>query len=137
MTDKCNIKKITAREIFDSRGVKTIEVDVITGGGKGRNAAPFGAPGSRGEYEASAYGTTGIDNAVHVVLTEIAPNLAGMDASDLSRCDQVIRDIDGTANFGRIGGNTASALSIAIARAAADSLQIPLYRFLAAEVVSC
>ncbi|MFC1864311.1 phosphopyruvate hydratase [Chloroflexota bacterium] len=131
MTKKCTIKKILARGVFDSRGVSTIEVDVITEYGWGRNAAPFGAPGSRGEYEASAYGSVGITGALHVVLDEITPRLVGMDASELSLCDSIIKEVDGTTNFGRIGGNTASALSIAVAKAAADSLKVPLYRFLA------
>ncbi len=131
MAKKTTIEKILAREVFDSRGVPTIEVDVFTSSGWGRNAAPFGAPGSRGEYEASAYGSIGIEGAVQVVNIEMAPRLAGMDAAELSRCDARIREIDGTANFGRIGGNVASALSIAIARAAADSLKVPLYKFLA------
>jgi enolase len=127
------IKKILAREVFDSRGVLTIEVDVITSNGWGRNSAPFGAPGSRGEFEASAYGSVGITGAVQVVLDELAPRLIGMDASELNLCDEIIKDVDGTANFSRIGGNTASALSIAVAKAAADSLKLPLYRFLASE----
>ncbi len=131
MAKKCTIKKILAREVFDSRGVQTIEVDVITENGQGRNAAPFGAPGSRGEYEASAYGSIGVSKAVNVVCKEIAPRLVGMDASELALCDETIRKIDGTANFSRIGSNTSSALSIAIARAASDSLKIPLYKFLA------
>jgi enolase len=133
MANPCTIKKILAREIYDSRGVPTVEVDVITEGGWGRNAAPFGAPGSRGEYEASAYGTVGIEGAVSVILNELAPRLVGMDAAELARCDDVIREIDGTSNFSRIGGNTSSALSIAIARAAADALNIPLFRFIASD----
>ncbi len=131
MTKECIIKKVLAREVFDSRGVPTIEVDVITESGWGRNAAPFGAPGSRGEYEASAYGSVGITGALNAVLNELGPQLVGMDASKLSLCDTLIKKFDGTANFGRIGGNTASALSIAVAKAAADSLGIPLYEFLA------
>jgi len=131
MAKECIIRKILARRVFDSRGVPTIEVDVITEGGWGRNAAPFGAPGSRGEYEASAYGSVGLTGVLDVVLHELAPRLVGMDACKLSLCDKIIREIDGTNNFSRIGGNTSSALSIAISRAAADSLKIPLYKFLA------
>ena len=128
MAKKTTIKKIQARVVFDSRGVATIEVDVFTNSGWGRNAAPFGAPGSRGEFEASAYGTVGVEGAVKVVEKDLAKGLLGMDASDFRACDNKIREIDGTANFSRIGGNTSSALSIAIARAAADSLKIPLYK---------
>ncbi len=131
MANKANIKKIQARVVFDSRGVPTIEVDVFTRSGWGRNAAPFGAPGSRGEFEASAYGTVGVEGAVKIVEKDLARGLVGMDASDLRSCDNKIREIDGTANFSRIGGNTSSALSIAIARAAANSQRVPLYRLIA------
>ena len=131
MSNKATIEKIQARVVFDSRGVATIEVDVFTNSGFGRNAAPFGAPGSRGEFEASAYGTVGVEGAVTVVTQDLAKELIGMDASELHACDSKIREIDGTANFSRIGGNTSSALSIAIARAAADSLKVPLFKLLA------
>jgi enolase len=112
MTKKCIIEKIQAREIFDSRGVLTIEVDVFTNRGWGRNAAPFGAPGSRGEFEASAYGSVGIEGAVQVIAQELVPRLVGMDGADLSQCDSLIKEVDGTPNYSRIGGNVASALSM-------------------------
>lgn len=131
MPKNATIKKIQARVVFDSRGVATIQVDVFTNSGWGRNAAPFGAPGSRGEFEASAYGTIGVEGAVEAVKKELAKGLVGMDALNLRSCDNKIREIDGTANFSRIGGNTSSALSIAIARAAADSLKVPLYKLIA------
>lgn len=124
------IRQILARKIFDSRGVLTIEVDIITAKGWGRNSAPFGAPGSRGEFEAPAYGSAGIEHASEIILKEIAPRLIGMDAADTQLCDNTLREIDGTPNFTRIGGNTSSAISIAAAKAAASSLKIPLYRFL-------
>ncbi len=136
MAKKCSIENICAREVFDSRGVLTIEVDVFTNRGWGRNAAPFGAPGSRGEFEASAYGSVGFDGAVQVVARDLAPRLVGLDASELSLCDSVIKEVDGTSNYARIGGNVASALSIAIARAAADSLKVPLFQFLAPQATS-
>jgi enolase len=131
MSKKTTIEKIQARVVFDSRGVATIEVDVFTNSGWGRNAAPFGAPGSRGEFEASAYGTVGVEGAVKVVEKDLAKALIGMDASDLRACDNKIREIDGTANFSRIGGNTSSAVSIAVARAAAASLNVPLFKMIA------
>jgi enolase len=130
MADKCVIEKIEAREIFDSRGVRTIEVDVFTQRGRGRNAAPFGAPGSRGEFEASAYGSVGIEGAVEVIEHDLVPALAGENAADLDQCDGIIKQVDGTMNYSRIGGNVASALSIAIARAAAASLGVQLFQFL-------
>jgi enolase len=131
MVARCAIKSVTAREVFDSRGVLTIEVDVVAGDGWARSAAPFGAPGSRGEFEAPAYGSLGLDGAVKAVVEEVASRLVGMDGADVRRCDEVIREVDGTANFDRLGGNTASALSIAVAKAAADSISVPLYALMA------
>src|SRR6185295_5058313 len=93
------ISAISAREVYDSRGVATIEVDVTAGDGFGRSAAPFGAPGSRGEYEASAYGELGVPGAVKAVHTEVAPKLVGFDAADLAGCDRALKELDGTANF--------------------------------------
>src|ERR1039458_6301494 len=110
MSQDSIIRQILAREIFDSRGVLTIEVDVITEKGWGRNSAPFGAPGSRGEFEAPAYGSAGIEHAPKIILKEIAPRLLGTDAADTGLCDQILKEIDGTTNFTRIGGNTSSAV---------------------------
>ncbi|NIO62363.1 MAG: hypothetical protein GTO35_07170, partial [Gammaproteobacteria bacterium] len=112
------------------RGVPTIEVDVITDKSLGRNAAPFGAPGSRGIYEVTAYGSVGLTGALEVVEKEIAPRLQGVDAADTNLCDAIVTEIDNSGNFTRIGGNTSSAISIAIAKAAASSLGLPLYQFL-------
>jgi enolase len=136
MSQDSIIRQVLAREIFDSRGVLTVEVDVITEKGWGRNSAPFGAPGSRGEFEAPAYGSSGIEHASEIILEEIAPRLIGMDAAETELCDRVLKEIDGTANFNRIGGNTSSAVSIAAAKAAAGSLKVPLYRFLNPEARS-
>jgi enolase len=121
------ISAISAREVYDSRGVSTIEVDVTAADGFGRSAAPFGAPGSRGEFEASAYGKLGVPGAVEAVKNEIAPKLVGLDAADLVGCDRALKELDGTANFDRLGGNTSSAVSTAIALAVADALNVPLY----------
>lgn len=127
MTPKAPISSLAAREVFDSRGVATIEVEVVAGNGRARTAAPFGAPGSRGEFEASAYGSLGVTEAVKSVIDEVAPRLASLDAADVDACDAVLHSIDGTPNFDRLGGNTASAVSTAVALAAADALDIPLY----------
>lgn len=127
-TGRCAIESIAAREVFDSRGVPTLEVEVtLAGGAKGRSAAPFGAPGSRGEFEASAYGSVGWPAVVGLVSGDLAAALVGMNAADTRACDTAIREFDGTANFDRIGGNTSSSLSIAIAEAAAAELGIPLH----------
>jgi enolase len=130
MPKKCIIKDVHARMVYDSRGVPTIEVEVFTDDSMGRNAAPFGAPGSRGIYEASAYGSLGLKGAVEAVAKEIAPRLRGMDAADTDLCEAILRQIDTSENFSRIGGNTSSAVSIAIAKAAARSQRLPLYEFL-------
>lgn len=121
------IASVRAREVFDSRGVPTIEVDVRAGSGRGRSAAPFGVPGSRGEFEASAYGALGVTKAVQMVETEVVRRLVGRDATDLVACDATLRELDGTPNFARIGGNTSSAVSVAVATAAADALDVPLH----------
>src|SRR5664279_5268322 len=128
MTAGIPITSVAARELFDSRGVPTIEVDVRAGEGRGRSAAPFGAPGSRGEFEASAYGDLGVSGAVAAVNAEVGRRLVGLDASDLLSCDAVLHELDGTSHFEHLGGNTSSALSIAIATAAADALSVPLHR---------
>ncbi len=122
------ITSVRARQVFDSRGVATIEVDVTTAEGHGRVAAPFGAPGSRGEYEASAYGSLEVPGAVRAVVEEVAPALVGLDAADLAACDDALRAVDGTANFDRLGGNTSSAISSAVALAAADALGVALHQ---------
>lgn len=128
MTSDSRIEFVTAREIIDSRGVPTIEVEVHAGTGIGVSAAPFGAPGSRGEFEASAYGDLGLGGGIAEVRSSIANRLVGLDAVDIAACDAVLRDIDGTPNFERIGGNTSSAVSTSVAKAAAAAVNEPLYR---------
>lgn len=125
------IQQIRYRTVFDSRGVETLEFDVRTrGGGHARVAAPFGAPGSRGEFEAPAYAPGGLAAMPPILDKEIIPALTGLEATAQSEIDELLSKIDGTANFERIGGNTSSTLSIAVARAAADTLNIPLYQLL-------
>ena len=124
------IKKISYRTIFDSRGVETLEVDVETQGGFGRVAAPFGAPGSRGEFEAPAYSPDGIKGSIAILKKSVIPQLVGSDASERKRIDQLLRDADGTPNFERMGGNTSTVVSVACATAAASALNIPLFKFI-------
>jgi len=133
MTDT-TIQRISYRTIYDSRGVETLEVDVFTtNGGFGRAAAPFGAPGSRGEFEAPAYAAGGLRASMEILSREIVPRLTGMDARNLPAVDGLLCDVDGTANFERIGGNTSTAVSTAAAKAAADALKMPLFRLLTGE----
>ncbi len=132
-----NIADIHAREILDSRGNPTVEAEVmLETGAHGRAAVPSGA--STGEHEAvelrdgdsSRYMGKGVLKAVENVNGEIAEALAGFDASDQRALDQKIIELDGTPNKARLGANAILAVSMAAARAAADELKIPLYRYL-------
>ncbi len=125
------IDEILTRKVFDSRGIETLEVDVISKNGFGRVAAPFGAPGSRGEFEAPAYSQGGLDETIGIIEKEIKPKILGLSAEDQTQIDELLREIDGTKNFERIGGNTSSSISLAVAKAAASALKIPLYKHLA------
>jgi len=128
------IVHIAGREILDSRGNPTVEVDVIlSSGARGRAAVPSGA--STGEHEAvelrdggDRYGGKGVQTAVGFVNDEISGVLDGFDALDQRGIDQELLDLDGTDNKGRIGANAILGTSLAVAKAAADHLEIPLYR---------
>jgi enolase len=131
------IVAIRAREVLDSRGNPTVEADVILeGGGLGRAIVPSGA--STGEHEAvelrdgdkSHYLGKGVLNAVDNVESIIAPELEGMDASNQRLLDQTMIDLDGTPNKGKLGANAILAVSMAATRAVAQTLEIPLYRYL-------
>jgi enolase len=131
------IKKIHAREVLDSRGNPTVEADVVLACGvSGRAIVPSGA--STGEHEAvelrdgdkDRYLGKGVLNAVNNVINEIAPALEGMDASLQLDIDTKMLDVDGTENKGRLGANAILAVSMAAARAVANHLRIPLYRYL-------
>ena len=123
------IEDVKARCVLDSRGDESIEVDVYTVGGMGRAAAPMGA--SRGEAEARPYPEGGVAAALEEVEKVVAPELLGMDAADQKAIDELLHELDDTPNFERLGGNTAYAVSLAVADAAANSLGIPLYQHLA------
>jgi enolase len=125
------IKRIECRTVFDSRGVETLEVDVYTeGGGFGRAAAPFGAPGSRGEFEAPDYASGGVIAALKLAENELVPRLKGQDAAEWEKTDAMLKSIDGTANFSRLGGNTSTVFSVACAKAAAAAMGEPLFKLL-------
>jgi enolase len=128
--ERCLIEGVECRKIIDSRGVTSIEVDVKVVGGMGRASAPLGAPGSRGLFEPPAYPEGGVDEAIQILNSRIAPKLKGMDGSDQRSVDSMLRELDGTPNFAEIGGNTATVVSIAVAKAAACALGLPLYRYL-------
>ena len=128
------IVHIAGREILDSRGNPTVEVDVIlSSGAMGRAAVPSGA--STGEHEAvelrdggDRFQGKGVQTAVGFVNDEIAGVLDGFDALDQRGIDRELLDLDGTENKGRIGANALLGTSLAVAKAAADHLEIPLYR---------
>jgi len=131
------IEKVSAREILDSRGNPTVEVDVVlTCGAKGRAAVPSGA--STGIHEAvelrdgdaKRYDGKGVLQAVSHVNTEIADAVAGMDALDQAGIDRAMCALDGTANKARLGANATLGVSLAVARSAANSVNLPLYRYL-------
>ena len=131
------ISDIIAREILDSRGNPTIEVDVLLeDGSMGRAAVPSGA--STGEHEAvelrdndeSRYMGRGVTSAVEHVDTEIATALVGLDASDQRMIDRVLCDLDGTENKARLGANAILGASLATAKAAAAYHGLPLFRYL-------
>ena len=128
---------IDAREILDSRGNPTIEVDVILDDGSvGRAAVPSGA--STGAHEAvelrdgdkDRFGGKGVTRAVTNVLETIAPALYGLDASDQAGIDAILIDIDGTPNKAELGANAILGVSLACAHASAASYDLPLYRYL-------
>ena len=137
------IVKIVGREILDSRGNPTVEADVFLDDGNiGRAAVPSGA--STGEHEAvelrdqdkSRYLGKGTLKAAGYVNSEIAASIQGMDATLQKEIDQKMIDLDGTSNKGRLGANAILAVSMAVARAAASSQKLPLYRYLGGDSAS-
>lgn len=123
------IKKATVRKIFNARGEETLEVDIATETGSGRAAAPAGA--SKGKAEVVYYPEGGVDGAIEKFRRLIAPKLVNMDAGQQGHVDRLLHEIDGTENFGNIGGETAYAVSLAVVKAASDSFDIPLFQHLA------
>src|SRR5437016_10615488 len=131
------ITKIHAREILDSRGNPTVEADVTLDSGiKGRAAVPSGA--STGEHEAielrdgdkKRYGGKGVTKAVANVNQTLGPSVLGLDALDQAQVDKVLLEADGTANKSKLGANAILGVSMAVARAAADAVGLPLWRYL-------
>src|SRR5580698_2010380 len=130
------IVDITAREILDSRGNPTVEVDVtLDDGAFGRAAVPSGA--STGAHEAvekrdgdkARYGGKGVQKAVDAVNGEIFDALSGLDAEDQRRLDTLMIELDGTPNKSRLGANAILGVSLAAAKAAAISADLPLYKY--------
>ncbi|MDT5013221.1 MAG: enolase [Mycobacterium sp.] len=130
------IEQVGAREILDSRGNPTVEVELaLSDGTFARAAVPSGA--STGEHEAvelrdggSRYGGKGVAKAVVAVLDEIAPAVIGLQADEQRLVDQALLDLDGTADKSRLGANAILGVSLAVAKAAAESAALPLFRYL-------
>jgi enolase len=130
------IEQVAAREILDSRGNPTVEVEVaLIDGTIARAAVPSGA--STGEHEAvelrdggSRYGGKGVQKAVEGVLDEIAPAVIGLSADEQRLVDQTLLDLDGTSGKSRLGANAILGVSLAVAKAAAESAGLPLFRYL-------
>ena len=131
-----SIDDVLAREILDSRGNPTLEVEIaLDDGTTARAAVPSGA--STGAFEAAErrdgdagrYGGKGVQQAVLAVEDEITPEILGIDASEQRIIDQVMIDLDGTPNKSRLGANAILGVSLAVVRAAADSADLPLFRY--------
>ncbi len=122
------IEDLIGRKIFNNRGEETIEVDVITTSGFGRASAPAGK--SRGKAEVLYYPQGGVDQALKKIDDLIAPEIVGLNSDFQEEIDNTLHEIDGTANLKIIGGNTAFAISLANAEAAANSHGLLLFQFL-------
>ena len=130
-----SIDAVIAREILDSRGNPTVEVEIgLDDGTVSRAAVPSGA--STGAFEAvelrdggDRYGGKGVEQAVLAIEDEIAPEILGFDAAEQRLVDQVMIDLDGTPNKARLGANAILGVSLAVAKAAADSAGLPLFRY--------
>jgi enolase len=130
------ILQVNAREILDSRGNPTVEAEVQTDSGLGRAAVPSGA--STGEHEAielrdndkKRYLGKGVSKAVLNINDQLGPALIGLSALDQPAIDRVLLDLDGTPNKSKLGANAILAVSMAVARAAADTVGLPLWRYL-------
>lgn len=136
MLTELPITNITAREILDSRGTPTVEAEVSTPLGKGCASVPSGA--STGVFEAAAlhdgdrrrYSGKGVQNAVANVNQKIRPKLIGFNALEQRKIDKLMCELDGTPNKEILGANATLAVSLAAAKAAANSLKLPLYRYI-------
>ena len=122
------IKGVGIRRIIDSRGNPTVEAEITTENGFGRAAAPAGA--STGTHEAMAWPNGSVSRGMDFAEDNVIPKLIGLAADNQNDFDKVLKEIDGTSNFSILGGNIAVAISLACAKAAADSKNIPLFEYL-------
>ncbi|MFH0897514.1 MAG: phosphopyruvate hydratase [Candidatus Bathyarchaeota archaeon] len=122
------ILSVKARKTFNSRGSKTIEIEVTTKNSFGRAEAPSGA--STGSNEVAAYPSGGVEEAIRIVEKRIAPKLIGLNAEKQVEIDNLLHDLDGTKDFRKIGGNTSIAISLAVCKTAASSMNKPFFQYL-------
>jgi enolase len=124
------VRSVTAESVYDSRGRATVEAEVILdSGARGRAAAPSGA--STGTHEVMAFPRGGVPQALQAIRTLLAPALVGLDPSDLASIDAAIHTVDRTADLSTVGGNSATAISVATAMANATDRGVPLWKVLA------
>ncbi len=131
------VEKVVSREVLDSRANPTVQVDLYTKSGFGRFSVPSGA--SKGHLEAlelrdgdkQRYAGLGVEKAVENVNKILGPKILGMDSREQGKIDRILIDLDGTENKGRLGANAILGVSIALARASADTAKSPIYRALA------
>ena len=122
------IKEVEIRRIIDSRGNPTVEADITTERGFGRAAAPAGA--STGTHEAMAWPNGSVSKGMEFARENVIPKIIGLSADKQEEFDKLLRNIDSSDNFSNLGGNVAVALSLATAKAAADTKKIPLFQYL-------
>src|SRR5262245_25346783 len=138
MSDDAFISRIHAREVLDSRGQPTVEVEVHAGGACGRAIVPAGA--STGRHEArelrdgdpARHGGKGVRRAVGNVIHTLAPSLQGKLVTEQAVLDRILCELDGTADKSRLGANAILGVSLACAHAAAAARRLPLWQYLAA-----
>jgi enolase len=128
LLESTSIESVHARKIFNGRGEETLEVEVLTLDGLGSSSAPSGK--SRGREETVPYPNDSVDAAVTLVNEKIGPEIVGLHANEQAAIDVRLHELDGTQNFRSIGGNTACAVSFAVADAAASTIGIPMFQHL-------
>jgi len=122
------IEEVVLRRVLDSRGNPTVEAEVYTTSGYGRAMAPSGA--STGAHEVKAFPDGGVGAGILFFTEKVRPKLLGMDALDQAGVDSLLHEVDSSENFSNMGGNIAVAVSLAVAKAAASVLDLPLYKYI-------
>lgn len=134
MSNDFEILDIRVRKVIDSRGNYTVEADVFLPFAAGRSSAPSGA--STGGTEVMSFPNGGVDASIEFFNSKARDSILGFNSLDQRGFDEYLKEIDGTGNFEQLGGNLATALSIANAKAAANQLDIPLYRYVGGALVN-